>query len=252
MSPCDSGSFLVSVSFWSAATRRALPLLWPLLLAACGDAGSDGLTDGIAGMGGNPAAGSGGAPDGGGTAGIGGTAGVGGSPATPVGDGGVGECNASVVESTPISATHRTQCSALSYSTNPPSGGDHYAIWAAYQSYDFALPAGYLVHSLEHGAVVFWYNCPDGCPDEVAQVEEFIAALPQDPLCASAGVPRRAVLVPSPELGSRWAASAWGFALTADCFDAQAFGAFYEEHYGRGPEELCNPPAMAITADPCL
>jgi hypothetical protein len=47
------------------------------------------------------------------------------------------------------------------------------------------------------------------------------------------------VLVPYPELASRWAASAWGFALTADCFDAEAFGAFYADHVGNAPEQLC-------------
>ena len=163
-----------------------------------------------------------------------------------------GECNASLVESPPTSALHATQCSVIDYSTNPPSGGNHYGIWAAYQSYDFPLPAGYLVHSLEHGAVVFWYNCPEGCADEVAEVEAFIDGLPDDPRCAGSGVPRRTVVVPSPTLASRWAASAWGFALTADCFDSEAFRAFYDEHYGRGPEDLCNPPAQAFAAAPCL
>ena len=83
------------------------------------------------------------------------------------------------------------------------------------------------------------------------QVEAFIDGLPEDPRCATSGVSRRTVLVPSPTLGSRWAASAWGFALTADCFDSEAFRAFYDEHYGLGPEDLCNPPAQALTANPC-
>ena len=88
--------------------------------------------------------------------------------------------------------------------------------------------------------------------DEVAEVEAFIDGLPEDPRCEGAGVSRRTVLVPAPTLGSRWAASAWGFALTADCFDSEAFRAFYDEHYGLGPEDLCNPPAQPLTADPCL
>jgi hypothetical protein len=237
------------VSLSGSAARCALPLLWPALLAACGDAGSDGLTDGIAGAAGGSVAGAGGSPASAGTGGT--TGGSGGSPATPVGDGGVGECNASVVESPPTSALHELQCTAVTYTTNPPSGGNHYGTWAAYRSYGFPLPAGYLVHSLEHGAVVFWYNCPEGCADEVAEVQAFIDALPEDPRCDGAGVPRRTVLVPSPELGSRWAASAWGFALTADCFDSEAFRAFYDDHYGLGPEDLCNPPAATYTSNPC-
>jgi hypothetical protein len=142
-----------------------------------------------------------------------------------------------IVESPPTSANHLEECSDIPYSTNPPSGGDHYQFWAAFQTYDTPVRPGYLVHSLEHGAVVFWYNCPEGCADEVDQVQAFIDALPEDPLCTT--VPRRTVLVPYPELASRWAASAWGFALTADCFDADAFGAFYAAHTGQGREDLC-------------
>jgi hypothetical protein len=145
-----------------------------------------------------------------------------------------------IVESPPTSAIHQLQCSDIPYSTNPPSGGDHYGVWAAFQSYDTPVRPGFLVHALEHGAIVFWYNCPEGCADEVAEVETFIDALPEDPLCEPFAAARRAVLAPYPELGSRWAASAWGFALTADCFDADEFDAFYEQHTGQGPEALCN------------
>lgn len=236
------------LAFFSGA---AAALLASLSLLACGDASGDGLTQGIAGTAGS-AGNSGAAGTAGSSSGAGGgpgTAGTGGSPATPLPD--AGTCNPAIVESPPTSASHLIECSEVSYDTNPPSGGSHYAIWAAFQSYDFAVPPGFLVHALEHGAVVFWYNCPEGCADEVADVEAFIASLPEDPLCNGLGVPRRTVLVPSPNLGSRWAASAWGFALTADCFDAAVFRDFYDEHYGRGPESLCNPPARPLTSDPC-
>lgn len=147
----------------------------------------------------------------------------------------------SVVEEHPQNSTaHTAQCLPLRYDTNPPSGGTHYDVWAAFQNYDYALPHGFLVHSLEHGAVVYWYNCPDGCPTEVARARAFIGALPADPLCSGATTPRRVILVPDPALGSRWAASSWGFTLTADCFDAAAMGAFYEAHHGNGPEDFCD------------
>ncbi|HMN63225.1 MAG TPA: DUF3105 domain-containing protein [Anaerolinea sp.] len=52
------------------------------------------------------------------------------------------------------------------YNSNPPAGGAHYPIDFTehfYQESELAsLPAhpeGYLVHSLEHGYVIFWYNC---------------------------------------------------------------------------------------------
>ena len=52
------------------------------------------------------------------------------------------------------------------YSTDPPTSGPHYASQLDAGFYDESdvenigpYPAGYIVHSLEHGYVVFWYNC---------------------------------------------------------------------------------------------
>lgn len=144
---------------------------------------------------------------------------------------------------------HYAECSAVKYSTSPPVFGDHYPVWAAYQSYDFPLPLGYLVHDLEHGAVVLFYDCPDGCADEVAGAEDFILALPDDPRCAP-DVRVQVILVPEPGLGSRWAAASWGNSLSADCFDPEVFARFYADHHGHGIEDLCNQ-GTVFTHDPC-
>jgi hypothetical protein len=52
------------------------------------------------------------------------------------------------------------------YNSNPPAGGVHYdSDFPAkfYKESDLAAlplhPEGYLVHDLEHGYVIFWYNC---------------------------------------------------------------------------------------------
>lgn len=52
------------------------------------------------------------------------------------------------------------------YNSDPPAGGVHYdSDFPAkfYQESDLAAlpvhPEGYLVHDLEHGYVIFWYNC---------------------------------------------------------------------------------------------
>jgi hypothetical protein len=146
-----------------------------------------------------------------------------------------GTC-APVVESHPIEgANHMPVCSPLTFGSNPPSSGNHYAIWAAYQTYDRAIARGFWVHSLEHGAVVITYNCPGGCADEVTAAKAFIDSLPSD--CGS--TPRRIILTPDPELDVRFAASAWGYTLRANCFDREAFSAFHDAHYDHGPESIC-------------
>jgi hypothetical protein len=50
------------------------------------------------------------------------------------------------------------------YNTNPPTSGKHYpnsypAGFYEEADPDVAYPEGFLVHSLEHGYIIFWYNC---------------------------------------------------------------------------------------------
>ena len=160
-----------------------------------------------------------------------------------------GECN--VVERTYKngSKAHIEPCSSVDYEMMPPVFGDHYPTWAAFGTYDYPVPSGYLVHDLEHGAVVVFYDCPEECADEVAEVQAAIDAWPADPLC-SLDIKHRAILVPRPALGARWAASAWGFSIKADCFDAELFADFYRRHVGNAPEDLCNQ-GDVIAADAC-
>ena len=103
---------------------------------------------------------------------------------------------------------------------------------------------------MEHGGVVFSYNCADGCAGEVAQVQSLIDALPPDPACPAAA-PRRVVLTPDPLLDVRWGVSAWGHNLRADCVDTERFRQFYLNHFALGPENLCNAGIDFAAMPPC-
>jgi Protein of unknown function (DUF3105) len=149
-----------------------------------------------------------------------------------------GTCSA-VVAQHPDEGAFHVDCTPIPiYGTNPPSSGNHYGTWADYKTYDAPVPWGHLVHSLEHGAIVIVYNCPDGCADEVAAAQAMIDALPTDPIC-TAPTRHRVILAPDPTLDVRWAASAWTWTLRAPCFDAATFTAFAAAHYGMGGEDLC-------------
>jgi hypothetical protein len=145
---------------------------------------------------------------------------------------------------------HIEVCSAVAYPDNPPAGGDHYAVWAAFQSFEFPVPRGFWVHDLEHGAVVYSYNCPEGCADEVATVRALIDALPSDPLCSGAPA-RRVLLTPDPLLDVRWGVSAWGHTLRAQCVDTDRFRQFYLNHFGSAPEDLCGGGTDFAGIPPC-
>lgn len=132
---------------------------------------------------------------------------------------------------------HVTLCSTTCYGTNPPSSGNHYPVWPVYKTYAAPVPWGFLVHGLEHGAVIVSYNCPCGCSDEVAAAQAWIDSLPQDQDCKT---PPRVVLTPDPGLDVRWAASAWTWTLREQSFDLAAFQAFFAAHYNKAPEEICD------------
>jgi hypothetical protein len=129
-------------------------------------------------------------------------------------------------------------CDPVTYATNPPASGTHYPTWAAYQTYTAPIPWGFLVHDLEHGAIVMVYNCPEGCADEAAQAQALIDGLGPDPSCGGAHF--KIVLAPAPDLDVRWAAAAWTWTLRSPCFDRDAFAAFIAEHYdGPDTEAAC-------------
>jgi hypothetical protein len=141
-----------------------------------------------------------------------------------------------------LPAVHVPIGSSVTWNSNPPSSGPHYPIWAAYQTFTSPVPRGYYVHDLEHGAIVFLYNCGDGgCPDVVDELTAASNSIPDDPLCsaAGAGVRVRTVITPDPLLDVPVAAAAWGFTYKAQCADLPSLIQFAASHYGQGPETLC-------------
>lgn len=176
------------------------------------------------------------------------------APPVTVDAGPEGQCQV-VTRSHPIEgANHVATCSSVSFGSLPPSSGNHYPTWAAYKTYTASMPPGFLVHNLEHGALVFTYNCPAGCDDELAALQKMIDALPADTVCGSRPA-RRVVVAPDPALDVRFAVAAWGFTLRAACFDEALFKSFAIEHAGRGPESTCadgaDIPALIATMPEC-
>jgi hypothetical protein len=153
-----------------------------------------------------------------------------------------------IAEAWPLeTATHvPVGTNITSWQSNPPSSGAHFPVWAAFQEFSAPVPRGYYVHDLEHGAVVFLYNCAlveggaDGgaCQTLREGLRQVSASLPDDPLC-SGGVRVRTVISPDPLLTSPVAAAAWGFTWRADCVDLPLLKTFASTHYEHSPENEC-------------
>jgi uncharacterized membrane protein YgcG len=151
-------------------------------------------------------------------------------------------CEVTVVENIPVAgAVHVPVCTHVDYATNPPSGGDHWGVWAAFKSYDVPVPREMYVHDEEHGALVLLHNCEGPCPDVVEALNDARQQVTGDPLCLMipGGPTERVVITPDPLLDVPLAAAAWGATYRATCIDPPSLQAFAKKHYGHGPETLC-------------
>jgi hypothetical protein len=127
------------------------------------------------------------------------------------------------------------------WSTNPPSAGGHYPLWAVWGFYRTPINPRQVVHNEEHGAVVIWW----GNKVPKATVDKLQAFYNQQP----DGV--FGTLYPS--LGDKIALTAWtalpgqyyangnyGIGHIAVCgqFNQKAFAAFRSAYRGKGPEGI--------------
>lgn len=139
------------------------------------------------------------------------------------------------------SASHITTCTDLEYATNPPSGGDHWGVWASYTTYEDPIPREMYVHNLEHGAVLLLHKCEGACPEVLAALEEARAVVSGDAKCLTIpeGPTERVIVTPDPELDVPVAAAAWGATYRATCLDPASLKDFVKKAYGKGPEAVC-------------
>jgi hypothetical protein len=118
---------------------------------------------------------------------------------------------------------------AATYTVNPPAGGDHDAVPSPAGFYTEAtVPAdGHLVHSLEHGYVVIWYQ------------PAAVSAATLDELRGLAGRARWVLVAPRPSMATPLAATAWHRRLL--CPDgagvAGPIGSFVTAFRNQGPEK---------------
>ena len=158
------------------------------------------------------------------------------SPSGPISVG--GHCNGVTENVASEPAIHVQVGTNVAWSTNPPVTGEHYPVWAAYDRTYAQLDRGYYLHDAEHGAIIFLYNCPGGCPDVVTALEDVVRAMPIDP-AATAPVRQRALVTGDPLLPTdvTVAAVAWGNWYTATCVDSY-LSTFASNHYAFGPEQV--------------
>ncbi|WP_225335343.1 DUF3105 domain-containing protein [Halomicrobium urmianum] len=128
------------------------------------------------------------------------------------------------------SIEHVPEDADVNYSTVPPTGGRHYSSTVSAGVYSDPQSYGALVHSLEHGAVVVYYDPSQLSADERENLESYANAY-QDPWQSFIAVPN-----PQADPDAAYVLTAWEKRLTMDEYDPATVRAFTAEYLGRGPE----------------
>lgn len=118
---------------------------------------------------------------------------------------------------------------SIDYGRVPPTSGPHFSGVVTPGFYKREPPLGALVHNLEHGAVVVYYD-----PDVVTEsARESLAAFADEHTDPWAHV----VVAPSPAAApAPYTLTAWRHRLRLQEYDPRAVRAFLAEYLGRGPE----------------
>lgn len=127
----------------------------------------------------------------------------------------------------------------IEYNTSPPTSGEHYSnpIPAgfydenSFEASEVAHPESYIVHSLEHGYVVVWYNCANldaaECSDLKADIKNVVDENPE-----------KVIVFPWADMEEPVVLTAWGIIMRLDEFDADSVRSFIKANKSnpRAPE----------------
>ena len=121
---------------------------------------------------------------------------------------------------------HLVPGETYAYTENFPTSGPHAPVPTSPGFYESQQPPVNLVHAIEHGGVLIYYDAPG---DEVlATLRDWTALYP--------GKWDGVLAAPMAGLGEGLVVNAWTKELRLERFDAPAVAAFIDAYRGRGPE----------------
>lgn len=124
------------------------------------------------------------------------------------------------------------------YSTDPPTSGTHYPTWWEAGFYDetsseattVGFPAGYLVHNLEHGYVIFWYNCTLVTFEECATLKSDLRTVIEE------ANNFKVIAFPWTTTDVPVVATSWGQMLRMETFDPELAAEMVQRNRNHAPE----------------
>jgi len=106
---------------------------------------------------------------------------------------------------------------ATDWNSDPPTSGQHYGQWAPAGFYDEEIPDGFLVHNMEHGYVIVYYNCAAvdmDCEAFKTAIEAAMAAAGNDPNTNTIKI----IAAPRPTMDNPVTYASWGHFYKAETF----------------------------------
>jgi hypothetical protein len=126
---------------------------------------------------------------------------------------------------------HIEASTPVAYNSDPPTSGPHLGTPSRWGILDGPVDDRALVHNLEHGGVVVYYNPASVTGADLTRLKAQVSELLH--------VNQRIILVPRPTLNTAMALTAWTYLQRLDSYDPGEVEDFFDAHVGKGPE--CTP-----------
>jgi hypothetical protein len=110
------------------------------------------------------------------------------------------------------------------YKSVPPTSGTHNPVWAQAGIYGDNVDVTQLVHSLEHGYIILFYNAIS--QDEINQLSNI-----------QRSDPYKIIVAPYPNMPHKVALAAWTRLQTCEGVNEQAIRSFTAQFRNQGPEQ---------------
>jgi hypothetical protein len=122
------------------------------------------------------------------------------------------------------------------YNSDPPTSGQHYDTPVEAGFYDEAPVDEYLVHNMEHGHIIIWYNCSALSDAECTALKNQIRDVMSKAGVSAITGTLKLVAVPRPSLTTELALTSWGHLERLDQFDSGAILEFIHAYRDEAPE----------------
>lgn len=124
------------------------------------------------------------------------------------------------------------------FSTDPPTSGPHYTNPLPEGFYDedsdearfLPNPHGFIIHSMEHGYVIFWYNCSILAETECGTLKTDIRSVMDEYNSF------KVIAFPWTSTEVPVVATSWGYRLEMETWDPELAASFIERNRNHSPE----------------